>query len=79
MAGTTTSKRVSVKDYHLPFLETVGRQIGTDDLSEVVNFIIAQFKILTKAKQSSNFARSQQSIAQTDDDSANSVAGNLKQ
>lgn len=62
----TSSKRVSVKDYHLPFLEAVGRQIGTDDLSEVVNFIIAQFKILTKAKQEGNFARSQQSIEHID-------------
>lgn len=64
--GITSSKRVSIKDYHLPFLAAVGQQIGTDDLSEIVNYAINQLKLLTKAKQPSHSIRAQQSIAHID-------------
>ncbi|MBD1890493.1 hypothetical protein [Coleofasciculus sp. FACHB-SPT9] len=38
--GTTSSRRVSVREYHLPYLTTFGEVLGTDDLSEVVNHIL---------------------------------------
>lgn len=84
MAGTTTSKRVSIKDFHLPFLIEIGSQIETDDLSEIVNYAITQLKLLTKgnpaqaAQMPIQPARSTTAAAQTDDDLANSLAGILE-
>ncbi len=45
MAGKTTSERVSVKGYLVPYLQEVGSQIGTDDLSEVVNHLLTCQKL----------------------------------
>ncbi len=84
MAGQTTSKRVSIKDFHLPFLAELGSQIETDDLSEIVNHAITQLKLLTKGNQltvtqnANQLARTQSSIAQTDDDLAASLSGILE-
>jgi len=44
MANKTSSERVSIKSYHVPYLRQVGEQIGTDDLSEVVNHVLACLK-----------------------------------
>ena len=41
----TTSERVSVKGYLVPYLQTIGAQIGTDDLSEVVNHLLTCQKL----------------------------------
>ncbi len=38
--GKTTSERVSVRGYHLPYLKSFGEAMGTDDLSEIVNHIL---------------------------------------
>jgi hypothetical protein len=32
--------RVSIKGYLLPYLQSVGKAIGTDDLTEVVNHLL---------------------------------------
>ena len=45
MAGKTSSERVSVKGYLIPYLQEVGSQIGTDDLSEVVNHLLTCQKL----------------------------------
>jgi hypothetical protein len=45
MAGKTSSERVSVKGYLVPYLQEVGLQIGTDDLSEVVNHLLVCQKL----------------------------------
>ncbi len=39
------STRVSVKSYLLPYLQSVGEAIGTDDLTEVVNHLIVCQKL----------------------------------
>lgn len=85
MAGTTTSKRVSIKDFHLPFLIEIGQQIETEDLSEIVNHAITQLKLLTKGNPaqaaqmpSVQSQRLQQLTAQTDDDLAASLSGLLE-
>lgn len=80
MAGTTTSKRVSVKDFHLPFLAGIGQRIGTSDLSEIVNYLICQVKEgnIPTAQMPIQTARTAVAIAQTDDDLANSLAGILE-
>lgn len=44
MANKTSSERVSIKSYHVPYLRQVGEQIGTDDLSEVINHVLACLK-----------------------------------
>ena len=44
MPNKTSSERVSIKSYHVPYLRQVGEQIGTDDLSEVVNHVLACLK-----------------------------------
>jgi hypothetical protein len=44
MPNKTSSERVSIKSYHVPYLRLVGEQIGTDDLSEVVNHVLACLK-----------------------------------
>lgn len=80
MAGTTTSKRVSIKDFHVPYLAEIGQQIGTSDLSEIVNYLICQVKAgnFTPIAQMPNQpARSTTAIA-TDDDLADSLAGILE-
>jgi uncharacterized protein YwlG (UPF0340 family) len=43
MPNKTSSELVSIKSYHVPYLRQVGEQIGTDDLSEVVNHVLAQY------------------------------------
>lgn len=43
--GKTTSERVSVKGYLIPYLQQVGLHIGTDDLSEVVNHLLTCHKL----------------------------------
>jgi hypothetical protein len=45
MAGKTSSERVSVKGYLVPYLQEVGSHIGTDDLSEVVNHLLTCQKL----------------------------------
>ncbi|MES1026644.1 hypothetical protein ABN584_27500 [Gloeocapsa sp. BRSZ] len=42
-AGRRT-QTVSVKSYHLPFLQELGGKIGTDDLSECLNFALNLLK-----------------------------------
>jgi len=44
MPNKTSSERVSIKSYHVPYLRQVGEQMGTDDLSEVVNHVLACLK-----------------------------------
>ena len=44
MPNKTSSERVSIKSYHVPYLRQVGEQIGTDDLSEVINHVLACLK-----------------------------------
>ena len=44
MPSKTSSERVSIKSYHVPYLRQIGEQIGTDDLSEVVNHVLACLK-----------------------------------
>lgn len=81
MGGTTTSKRVSIKDFHVPFLSEIGQKLGTNDLSEIVNYLICQVKagnFTPIAQMPIQPARSTVSIAQTDDDLANSLAGILE-
>lgn len=36
----TGDNRVSIKGYLLPYLQSVGKAIGTDDLTEVVNHLL---------------------------------------
>ena len=45
MANKTSSERVSVKGYLVPYLREVALQIGTDDLSEVVNHLLTCQKL----------------------------------
>jgi hypothetical protein len=45
MAGKTSSERVSVRGYLVPYLKEVASQIGTDDLSEVVNHLLTCQKL----------------------------------
>jgi hypothetical protein len=44
MSNKTSSERVSIKNYHLPYLHQIGEQIGTDDLSEIINYVLAWLK-----------------------------------
>lgn len=80
MAGTTTSKRVSIKDFHVPFLAEIGQQIGTSDLSEIVNYLICQVKAgnFTPIAQVSNQPARSTTAQTSDDDLANSLAGILE-
>lgn len=82
MAGTTTSKRVSIKDFHLPFLAELGSQIETQDLSEIVNYALTQLKLLTKGTVTPTTAQTPQpvpsSVIASDDDLANSLSGILE-
>ena len=73
----TTSKRVSIKDFHLPFLTEIGQQIGTSDLSEIVNYLICQAKTGTIAQMTAQTPKPTAQMA-TDDDLANSLAGLLE-
>ncbi len=45
MAGKTSSERVSVRGHLVPYLKQVASQIGTDDLSEVVNHLLTCQKL----------------------------------
>ncbi|NET36962.1 MAG: hypothetical protein F6K19_33875 [Cyanothece sp. SIO1E1] len=37
--------RASIREYHLAYLtQTIGQQLGTDDLTEIVNHVIAEHK-----------------------------------
>lgn len=42
--GSTTSKRVSVKAYLLPYLDEIGAEIGTSDYSEIVHQLLLEHK-----------------------------------
>ena len=42
--GSTSSKRVSIKSYLLPYLDEIGIEIGTSDYSEIVHQIITEHK-----------------------------------
>lgn len=42
--GTTSSKRVSIKSYLLPYLDEIGEELGTKDASEIVHQIITEHK-----------------------------------
>jgi hypothetical protein len=65
MAGKTTSERVSVKGYLIPFLQEIGSHIGTEDLSEVVNHLLTCHKLgcfgLPQSPASTPVPQSQQS------------------
>jgi len=45
MAGKTSSERVSVKGYLVPYLREIASLLGTDDLSEVVNHLLTCQKL----------------------------------
>ena len=45
MAGKTSSERVSVKGYLVPYLREIALLLGTDDLSEVVNHLLTCQKL----------------------------------
>lgn len=38
------SNRISIKAFLLPYVEQIGKQIGTDDVSEIVSQIILDHK-----------------------------------
>ena len=38
--SNASNRRVSVREYHLPYLETFGEVLGTNDLSEIINHIL---------------------------------------
>jgi hypothetical protein len=42
--GSTTSKRVSIKAYLLPYLDEIGAEIGTSDYSEIVHQLLLEHK-----------------------------------
>lgn len=42
--GTTSSKRVSVKSYLLPYLDEIGAEMGTTDYSEIVSQLLTEHK-----------------------------------
>jgi hypothetical protein len=42
--GITTSKRVSVKAFLLPYLDEIGAELGTTDYSEICHQIITEHK-----------------------------------
>ena len=42
--GSTSSKRVSIKSYLLPYLDEIGTELGTSDYSEIVHQIITEHK-----------------------------------
>ena len=45
MAGKTSSERVSVKGYLVPYLREIALLLGTDDLSEVVNHLLTSHNL----------------------------------
>ena len=76
----TTSKRVSIKDFHVPFLIEIGQQIGTSDLSEIVNYLICQVKAgaVGTIAQTPIAQPARPTAMATDDDLASSLAGLLE-
>lgn len=44
--SNTTSKRVSVKAYQVSFLESFAAQVGTEDLSEILNWVLTDYRML---------------------------------
>lgn len=48
---TDSSNRVSIKSWLMPYIEQVGKQLGTDDVSEIVNQIILDHKLHTAIPQ----------------------------
>ena len=42
--GAVKSKRVSIKPFLLEYLQQVGTQLGTDDLSEILTTIITEHR-----------------------------------
>ena len=42
--GSTSSKRVSVKAYLLPYLDEIGAELGTGDYSEICHQLICEHK-----------------------------------
>ncbi|MBD2047274.1 hypothetical protein H6F78_17025 [Coleofasciculus sp. FACHB-64] len=53
--GSTTSKRVSVKAYLLPYLDEIAKEIGTNDYSEIVHQLLLEHKRFIR-KGLSNFS-----------------------
>lgn len=45
MANKTSSERVSIKGYLVPYLREIALLLGTDDLSEVVNHLLTCQKL----------------------------------
>lgn len=50
--ANTTSKRVSIKAYQVAYLERFAEEIGTDDLSEILNWVLTDYR---RIKQSNQF------------------------
>jgi hypothetical protein len=73
MANKTSSERVSVKSYHVAYLRQVGAQIGTDDLSEVINHVLACLK------QGCNGMPQGQALATTEKRDASHISPNSTQ
>jgi hypothetical protein len=42
--ANTTSKRVSIKQYQVAYLESFAAEIGTDDLSEILNWVLTDYR-----------------------------------
>lgn len=42
--ANTTSKRVSIKPYQVAYLESLAAEIGTDDLSEILNWVLTDYR-----------------------------------
>lgn len=42
--ANTTSKRVSIKQYQVAYLESFASEIGTDDLSEILNWVLTDYR-----------------------------------
>lgn len=42
--ANTTSKRVSIKPYQVAYLESFAAEIGTDDLSEILNWVLTDYR-----------------------------------
>lgn len=70
------SKRVSVKSFNVPLLESTAQEIGTDDYSEALNWILIEYRRLKQGTVQSPAQPHNPSTAlpaSTDDDLAETL------
>ncbi len=70
-------RRATIREYHISFLNAIGETIGTKDLSETVNYCLAQYRQSLSVSNSVLSTPSKLEVKPIEDNFAESISGLL--